>query len=374
VIIGVFIMATIDSFGTVNNGDQLDDGYFNGVINVLGNPIAQLCLDSNLLSSTSTNFLNLYSSSIHGGTMYNQTSSDAVFGTYCVYGGELLDDFLVASTLTSSTRWLSAKGGGDAAHATTAIITTGGGYLYLEADYSGLGSQTCTVTSNGSSGFNIGSFTGNAELFVSLRSKTPTNGSASINTVSLFDGTNNVNVWSSTNAGDIYREVVISYDKVAKKAYVSEVTSSSTTPYFNRTVTSSTIACSALTASTVYLRFGASATVNTDANAKLFVYSVGYNDGSAGTKYLYSNNQSLNGVKQSSFLSAETNGVGTVGYAISKDGGSNYDVVTNNHVFSHATASSTALLRVAFTKPTTILASSNTINAPIYWRSGILYG
>jgi hypothetical protein len=161
---------------------------------------------------------------------------------------------------------------------------------------------------------------------------------------------------------------------VAKNAYVSTVASGATTPYFNRTVTSSTVACSALSGSTIYLRFGASATVNTAANARLYVHSVGYNDGSAGTKYLYSNNQSLNGSKQSSFLSAETNGRGTVAYAISKNAGADYDMVSNNQVFAHSLASSTALLRVAFTKPTSIVAASNTVNAPIYWRSGILYG
>jgi hypothetical protein len=372
-------MAIRDTFPVVIvDGDQLNDGFFNGVPNVLGTQaligrmnarLAGITLGQetgsgfafeDLLTQTTTSFVDTSGSSC--------TYSEYGLVAFC----DVLDLFDNASI--DAAIWTTAV-------TSSATVTEASGALTLAGSDTAGSNDDASAISDGASGLQIDGQ--NTEVIISY-SYSYSTGSGTPDCqvkIQVSDGSNHVDVLSdtSTSTGVSSSEtgfLRVTYDDannrvdVWKTAYsVDGVVVSAPT----ETLLSDNTSVAAVTANQRYIRFFTRAKANSGTSTTtLNVYAVGYrkNGAGAGDAVFESSAESISASTGGLSFVQWINAPSSETHAVSLNGGSNYTSQTQK-TWATSTSGSSFQFKITVAKPTTITADAK--NIPVALRWGALY-
>lgn len=348
-------MAELDSFSFVADGDQLDDGYFNGITNFYSKQLITNTLN-NLINSEELSYENFKYDTFTDFTKIDTSNSDG-----CWYVGGFafctaFDNFDGASIDT--TKW------------TNSVWVIANDVITHSATANG-STSTATIISDGTSGLDFKSFSGNSECFLHFRKiyLSTDGGTAQAQLkIQLSDGTTHVDLVSySAPTGSSTSYTDKSFNLVINKS------GSTVDVYVDGTLDQNDVDISSL-GSNWYLRIYSYATESGSVNNAVVdnqVECVGYIDGSSGNITFVSTGTSTSNVDVVPYAVFTENNGGSLSVSVSGDGGSNYTSATNGELVKISVSGSSLVFKVVGAKQTTVDATK--INISTMRCYGVLY-
>jgi hypothetical protein len=395
-------MATRDSFPVIiADGDQLNDGYFNGIATVFGK-----CLIHNRLVSEIAHRLPIFDQGDGSTAVFSSRKLNAAYAETPGFTYEIFQEKSSTSHIdtTNSTCLYTESGlvafcdvldlhddGSIAASIWNTSTAAGGsvaessGYLQLETSLGG-SSTTAAAISNGASGLDIHGQNAevilDVELYANKGGSTPTaNAQIQISNgtthVTLVDQTTGSSTSSQSRA--IYR-IVYDHTNTRCDVYVRYLTESmssnaeSSVQVGEEILLTDNTSVAAVTTNK-YIRFFATSN-NSLCQARVRCYGIGYrkNGASAGNSDLVFNktlpSTGSTGMQEALWYTKPAADPSAV---YSLDGTTTYNATSSWGTFVAAPSSGTSLkTRVRVAKPTTITADTKNIPMLLAW--GMLYG
>lgn len=330
----------------VDDGDQLDDGYFNGSISFSMRSAIYYAIDG----ATATNQENLFIDTFSDDSEIDTGNTDALLdhlddsGVTKIFFCELYDDFEDASI--DATIW-----------STTGTANETGGYL--EVSISTTSTATATAIADQASAIDFKALSGNSEVIAIVRGECNTlsgGNDFALGKIQMSNGSTHVDLFSHNYESDpsgSFHEVRLVVNKSGETVDV----------YTDGTLTSDDVDISSVTTNW-YLRFIMDGTeVGSETmTANFRIYTLGYLDGSAGSTDLVSAAQTASSNANGGIIAPiwEVEPA-TVSYDFSSDNGSTYGTNSSPEITGTATPGTNVKFKFSVTHPTTITASTKNI-------------
>lgn len=256
--------------------------------------------------------------------------------TYRAYNAKLLDGFDDGSINTNI--WTTATAG-------TGTATEGSGALNLNS-----GNSSASAISDGVSGIDFKTFSGDSEFVIHFASQSATSSGATIK-YQISNGSTHVDVHSRTATAsppDQWQDTFkVKIDKSAEEAFLS----------LNGAAFGGAIDISSVTTNW-YLRIVVTASAGSTMNAQ--TYFVGYVDGDGSTVDYVTASKTFGSTKTAGILTWDySDDDSDVSGNLSANGGSNYTTATKNVWTTIGTSGTSGKLKLTMTTPSTIDATSS---------------
>lgn len=346
-------MVTRDEFAAINDGDQLDDGYFNGINNKLWVSLIKTDINvfvqhaQSIVKSDEVLWTSL-SSTLSNGAI-DETNSTALVGgaadnSKAIYFCTKFDDFEDASI--DSTKWSTSTAG-------EGTVTESGGFInayagdLLAAPETG----TATVISDGSSGLDFRSFSGNSEVVFYYEITDSSTGNGTTTTqIQISNGTTHVD---TTLTGSGYARIIFNKTGETCDIYADDGAS----------LLQNDLDISSVTTNW-YIRLSCFGNVPSNpgtATSRIKLQEIGYVDGSTGSSTAIFTDTAASTTATGLAVIETSNTTSTPVIGFSADSGANFVTDSNENLINTSNTGTGIQFRITGDHPTTISATSKNI-------------